>query len=750
MLPSCDINSCPASKLPVRLPAGPRSGELLAAICGNARAKAASHVSVPSVRIGGADVSHLASAGLDARKLVCLVPAKPHLEDALTARETLAFAADVAPGAAALRFALKGITAPGSGRVVAAAPAPVGPSKPSLAVTAVSTVAAGVELPPLSRRRTASAVTADAAVASVEHPSDVTLPTAVTIAQPAAAAPQDRPQAGAPSTYPDSDSEPLSGAVSGHAPLTAHFLKSAQQLVAAHGGSLVNTLLARLGLSAVADTRVRELTPSQVRMLAAGEALLTGPRVLALDRHLDGMTAEEAASAMARWRDHARLAGSVVLIGASAAPPSAAAFAYADQVVAVASSEGPSSPAGIVYAGPVDGVAAFLAAPAPRGWGLTLTLPVASALTAGSTRGGSLTAGPQPQPHPTSGAHCSRLDAASAATIMAAVLEAYEAQALVQAQVQQGESRSSGASGTPSKRGCCAGRRGTSVTEPTGASSTSTAGSGVSVAAAALAASTLCPTASAAAAALARYISAGADSSAAERALRELLTSPLSLTQRWEAAKAAAAAVQLECAAAEPTLPDSDTPAASATTGSHAEAAAASSLPVADNVNVNANAAQLAWLLNPAVKARYGRGSAVPTAAVLLALFLRHMKLLRRKTLLWLPRLALSIGYGLYLGSLYFAPSPKMYTAKASLASYLCVILSAAVAFETRAFVRMAKVWHGMMDIHGWTSAKSLVGVTCVAVGVPVSFVSSFLISLPIYTMVDYAADTKARFLFFW
>lgn len=617
----------------------------------------------------------MADAGLDGRKLACLIPAKPHLEDSLTARETLAFAADVAPGAAALRFALKSLgsaVATAHHAAAASANASAGPTTPAEGRKDAS--GTGVELPPRTRQRTASAVTAEAAA-------DPALPTAVAIT---------------PQTDPAAAVQPPASASTS---LSANFLKSTQQLVAAHGGSLVSLLLARLGLTAVADTRVRELSPSQVRVLAAGEALLTGPRILALDRHLDGMSPDEAAATMARWRDHARLAGSVVIIGAGAAPPAAAALAFADQVVAVASSDGVGSPAGIAYAGPAAGVAAYLAAPAPRGWGM----PLASASNF------------------------------NAVALMSAVVEAQEAQATTAA-----ASAGVAAAGSKSKRGCC-GKR--AAADAAGATSSSQASEPALP-------RSLSAIVAAAAAAMSRHLShagalaSGSDAAAAERAFRDLLAAGPSLTQRWDAAQATTAAET--AATAEPTLPDG-----SSAVGTTA-AASGTVAAVKPFEAPAATSTAPSWLSDPAVKARYGRGSAVPAAAVLLALFLRHMKVMRRTPLLWLPRLALSVGYGLYLGSLYFAPSPKMYTAKASLASYLCVILSAAVAFETRPFVRMAKVWHAMMDVHGWTSAKALIGVTSIAVGLPVSFFSSFLLSLPIYTMVDYAADSKARFLFFW
>ena len=108
----------------------------------------------------------------------------------------------------------------------------------------------------------------------------------------------------------------------------SHDAASAARVKAAYGaaldahGDVVGAIAARLGLSSVANVRVGALTRGERRMLTLAEAVLAGPRVLAVDSAVDGMLSGVAHAAILFMHDYARLSGAVVVAALPALLPS--------------------------------------------------------------------------------------------------------------------------------------------------------------------------------------------------------------------------------------------------------------------------------------------------------------------------------------------------------------------------------------------------------------------------------------------
>jgi ABC-2 type transporter len=128
------------------------------------------------------------------------------------------------------------------------------------------------------------------------------------------------------------------------------------------------------------------------------------------------------------------------------------------------------------------------------------------------------------------------------------------------------------------------------------------------------------------------------------------------------------------------------------------------------------------------------------------ALVVRRWKVVSRSPVWIWPRPILSLVFALFLGSLYFQPPFSSFNIKASLASYITVLIAASSMVEARATVHSALSMHPSLDGKLFSSLAVLLSDWLVAL--PASIISSLILGLIPFYMVDYA-DSQGRAAFF-
>jgi len=618
-----------------------------------------------SVRVNGASLAQVAGSGLDIRKLASFVPARTHFEGDLSVEETLSFAATVAPGAAHLHRNLRALGGVGSAKV---------------------------------------------------HPEVTTDPAAKRAGSPVATplpAPQPAADVEAPLGKLEEWLLPLPPSL--HDAVRRFWTHVTRQM-SQHNFDLLQVVAQRVGLQPLLRTRVRHLSEGQMRLLAAGEAILSGARLLALEGTLDELPADEQTALtqrLAQWSEDA--SGCSVL--SAAVPPSDAVLPHVRHLVLL----GPEG--SLLFAGPPADLAPYLQGhlgyPLQRRAVPLLVLahalaenPAAAALQRAFDSSGSSSSGDD--------AALTSAGATDASASKGAALPDYT-HAQLASKWEEWARQTNGA---------------TAVSVPPSADaalSACSAGAGSPTTATA-AADGSPKSVAAAAAATAAPLDSGLEVASADWLQRRevkqrygpqlavpFLTLFTALVKRrvkvtlrkpaWWLPKTALALVSCGEKRTRQRL--------------CVHACRGGRQRVNDEFLLNLPAA-----LRSTVCCLCALPSPSPAP-------------------LPLPSPLLSPqAFGLFMGSLYFQPAISNFAPKASLATYICAIICAGVAMQMRPLIHSAKVAHSMMD-RGWFGPLTAIA-SAAAVMLPLSAVSAALFTATMYPMVGYTtADGPGRAFFF-